>query len=243
MGSSSPSRLTQRRRGRAARRLPIEAVGVEQIAGPRLLGGDVDRAPLVSALTSSTSPRSVRSRWSPSAASTTRSRIARGWRRRASVAICTGAARAASSRPIRNAPTASSRTAAAASHGRHAASRAARGIGADPCADRKLRLEARPHRGAVVAAALGHVELGRGLEHARSSSSASRHSPHTREVRLDFAARCPLGVVERVGDELFFGDVGHELCPHQRRQRAPHLGHRAEDAVPGRGRALSRARR
>ena len=45
----------------ASRRLPIEAVGVEQVAGPRLLGGDVD-VPLASALTSSTSPRSVRSR-------------------------------------------------------------------------------------------------------------------------------------------------------------------------------------
>ena len=31
-------------------------------------------------------------------------------------------------------------------------------------------------------------------------------------VRLDFAARCPIGIVERVGDELFFGNVNHELA-------------------------------
>src|SRR6187200_3172192 len=37
----------QRRRRGAARRLPVEAIRVEQVAGPRLLGGDVDGAALI----------------------------------------------------------------------------------------------------------------------------------------------------------------------------------------------------
>src|SRR6185369_15880244 len=69
-----------------------------------------------------------------------------------------------------------------------------------------------PHSGTVIGRTLRHFELGRGLQHTTEFRKRIAAFATLSDVRLDFAARCPIGIVKRVGDELFFGNVHHELA-------------------------------
>ena len=75
----------------------------------------------------------------------------------------------------------------------------------------ELRLEAFPHFGAVVSRT-ARARRARRPQRAVAgiSSSAARHARSATCVSTTPRA-CLVGIVERVGDELFFGDVGHDL--------------------------------
>jgi hypothetical protein len=76
------------------------------------------------------------------------------------------------------------------------------------------RLDGVPHLCAIVVAALGDIEPGGRVE--RRANLVERYAAHRAriDVRLHRGPGPRLGVVERVGDELFLGDVGHASVPH-----------------------------
>ena len=156
-GSSSSSTCESDSRGRAARRLPVEPVGVEQIPGPGLLGRDVHAIAVAGIHDLGERPFGAIEVIAERGQHDTLADGACVRRHRAPTAAVGAVSR--DNRPARNAPATATSTAATASHPRHAVERGVSHPGVV-----ELRLEARPHGGAVVVAALRHRLRAGGFE-------------------------------------------------------------------------------
>ena len=236
IGSSSPSRSASAGRRGVLQRLAIQAVGLEQLARPRLFRGDVDRAPSARCGRAPPArvPRARRGRRPPRARRAHESTAGRSTPRAAVTASRANprAARTTGRRRTRRRPAVRRRPRRA--RAAHRPSSIVRTAGR-----REARLEAGPHASAVVrcrARAPRRIAADRRTR--RSSSASFRHCSHAGEVEVDFGARARLRLAEHDRDEQILGDVIHGCTPDDRRERAPDLRHGAEDAVPGRRGAL-----